>query len=93
VASEGFYADLAEAIVDDVSIDWAAAESSDSGDERGLVARLKLIAAVAALHRRLSPSDPASEVTAIGADASKRWGHLQLLESIGRGAFGVVYRA
>ena len=90
---DALYADLAGAIVDGTPIDWAAAESSDGEGERGLLDRLKLIASVAALHRHLPQSDAALESATAGVETPQRWGHLAVLERIGRGAFGEVYRA
>ena len=43
--------DLADAILDGTSIDWAAAEPSAEGVARPLVRQLKVLAAVADLHR------------------------------------------
>jgi serine/threonine protein kinase/tetratricopeptide (TPR) repeat protein len=83
VQSEQLVDDLANAILDGTSIDWAAAESSAEGAARSLVEQLRVLAAVAELHRGSPP---------IGSTLS-HWGHLRLLERIGRGAFGEVYRA
>src|SRR4030095_9023800 len=58
--------------------DWDAAESSAAPDDRAVVRHLKAIAAI---------------VDARRADAPVTWGPLRLLERIGRGAFGDVYRA
>jgi tetratricopeptide (TPR) repeat protein len=72
--------DLVEAILEGRPIDWAPA---DPGSEppRPLISQLKVVAAIAAFAR----SDHAA--------APLLWGHLQLVERIGRGAFGEVYRA
>ena len=43
--------DLADAILDGTPIDWAAAESSPDGTARRLVSQLRVLAAVAELHR------------------------------------------
>ena len=68
--------ELASAILDGTPIDWSAAESSVDGADRALLQHLKVIAALAGVHRM-----PAS------------WSHLQLLERVGRGTFGEVFRA
>ena len=102
-ASEGLLADLAGAILDGTPIDWDAAESSADDHERPLVARLRLVAGVAGVHR--GTPLPSGEQNAAGLsvgtlsivgedlDTPERWGHLRVLERIGGGAFGEVYRA
>ena len=72
---------LAEAILDGSPIDWSTAESSSGDTAQPLVKQLRVLAAVAAFARGEA------------ADAPLLWGPLQLLEKIGRGAYGEVYRA
>ena len=93
-ASERRLDALAGAVLDGAPIDWAEAESSAGADAR-LVKHLKLVASVARVHRdavpvaSLTSSGPVSEP----AVPPERWGHLRLLELVGRGAFGEVFRA
>ena len=78
--------DLAQAILDGTPIDWTAIAGSQDDGNRDLVDELRLLAAVADLHRS-NPDDidrPAS---------AGMWGHLELLERIGSGSYGDVYRA
>jgi TolB-like protein/Flp pilus assembly protein TadD len=75
--------DLAAAILDGSPIDWRTAESSLSAAQYPLLEELKLLATVADVHRR------AGEHSVPFAT----WGHLRILERIGRGTFGEVYRA
>jgi tetratricopeptide (TPR) repeat protein/tRNA A-37 threonylcarbamoyl transferase component Bud32 len=95
--SEQLVDDLADAILDGTPIDWAAAESSPDGTEQPLVSQLRILAAVAELHRGTTPSTSTLSQVApsrlLEAAAPEHWGHLRLLEQIGRGAFGEVYRA
>jgi TolB-like protein/Tfp pilus assembly protein PilF/tRNA A-37 threonylcarbamoyl transferase component Bud32 len=79
--SERLIDDLADAILDASPIDWAAAESSSDESARVLLKQLKVLAAVADLHRGSTANPPVM------------WSHLQLVERIGSGAFGEVYRA
>jgi TolB-like protein len=78
---ESRLAQLAAAILDGTPVDWAAAESEPQGTQPSQLKHLKAIAALADVHR-------SDAVPAFGC-----WGHLRLLERIGRGAFGEVYRA
>ena len=71
--------DLAGAILDGEDVDWASADSSAGPSERPLLEPLRLLATIAHVHRQ--PPDP------------QQWGPLRVLDRIGRGAFGQVYRA
>ena len=83
--------DLADAILDGTPIDWAAAESGSEGIAQPLAKQLRVLAALAELHRS-APSETSPRVEA-NAAAPDHWGHLRVLERIGRGAYGEVYRA
>ncbi len=92
---EGPLSDLAGAVLDRTPIDWDAAESIADDSCRPVVAQLKVLATLADVHRRLHLQDH-FETAARAAEQDEtltRWGHLRILERIGRGAFGEVYRA
>jgi len=97
--SERLIDDLADAILDGAPIDWAAAESSADGTAQLLVGQLRVLAAVADLHRYAPPTPamrsdiPPALMDLKVADAPVMWSHLRLVERIGGGAFGEVYRA
>jgi TolB-like protein/tRNA A-37 threonylcarbamoyl transferase component Bud32/Flp pilus assembly protein TadD len=96
---------LATALVDGTPVDWQGAEqAAATKSERALVAKLRLIAAVA--QERINPScgsrgtsaqegEAADECLILSSDSAPvaEWGPLRIIEQIGRGAFGNVYRA
>lgn len=78
---------LAEAISDGRDVDWVDTESATEDlDERALVKHLRLVAGVASVHRADRPI-PSSDVTPVS------WGSLAIVERVGVGSFGSVYRA
>lgn len=77
---------LAEAISDGRSIDWTSTESLLSDpDEREALRQLRLLAGMAGVHRPGGLDD--------GLSVPARWGRLEILERIGFGSRGSVYRA
>lgn len=85
---------LAEAIVDGSPVDWAAVESAADPASHRLVRHLQTVEALATAHREASSPDArGTTADANGGGRPAVWGHLQILERIGGGAFGDVYRA
>ena len=86
---DGPLLDLASRLVRGEPIDWDAARLTTAAP--AVVNALLDIAAVEAAHRRAEESfDPgAAQPVAL----ERRWGHLVILERVGSGQFGEVYRA
>ena len=93
-ASEHLIDELAAAVLDGEPVDWAGAESGAGADAR-LVKHLKLVASIARVHQDVLPgaSHTSSGPISLHAVLPERWGHLRVLERVGRGAFGEVFRA
>jgi serine/threonine-protein kinase len=86
------FRDIAAAIADGVSIDWDAAEmgTSDPG-HRQLLDQLKVLQGIQVAGRQAAPTVLPDPTTV--DDHPQGWANLEIVEEIGRGANGVVYRA
>ena len=90
---EALLIQLAGAIVDATGPDWAAAESTAANaDVRQLIRELRVVAALAAVHRH-PPPQPFTVPADPPSDTPTRWGPLILRGTIGQGHFGTVYLA
>jgi serine/threonine-protein kinase len=76
--------EVTDAILDGTDIDWSRVESAGEAFDVELDAQLKTLAGVKFLGR-------AAEAERSNAGFS--WGHLQVFEPVGRGAYGEVFRA
>jgi tetratricopeptide (TPR) repeat protein len=85
--------DLAEAVADGRPADWRSAEDNARGDDRETIAMLKEVASLGEVFARLSgrASGGAARRTRLATPTT--WGGLQVLEHVGWGRFGDVYRA
>jgi TolB-like protein/tetratricopeptide (TPR) repeat protein len=86
---------LAESVADGASIDWAAAEARMTAEDQAVIRQLRILSDLAGLHRSLPP-DPARAVPparSASAPAIGAWAHLELVERLGGGSSGDVYRA
>ncbi len=78
---------LAADVADGHAIDWEAASSGSMDDARAIRA-LRVVAAIADVHRQAM-----SDAPQVSTSASMRWGPLVVLEELGSGSFGRVFRA
>lgn len=93
--------DLAEAILEGRPVDWETAESNAERAAQPLVRHLRVLAAIAELHRGTAlPVDAAadpipdlSRLEPVERGTADTWGSLRLLEKVGEGSFAEVYRA
>jgi serine/threonine protein kinase/tetratricopeptide (TPR) repeat protein len=96
--------ELADAVCDGTPVDWSHAQSTASSrDQRELLDCLHLVDRIAGVHR--STSWPAADSAFGSSPASlndtdltegpdpEQWGPLRVIQRIGRGTFGDVYRA
>ena len=88
---EHFLDDIAEAVLDGEPIDWASAESSAQEAAKPFLRHLRVVASVADAQRSALPGVPPAPT--LSSPAPGHWGHLRLIEQIGRGTFGEVFRA
>lgn len=77
-ADDDGLADLAGLVLDGTAVDWDAADAHVSPEVVPVVRQLQSIAAIARAH---------------GAELPASWGPLRVLEAVGHGASGDVYRA
>jgi serine/threonine protein kinase len=76
---------LALYVADGKPVEWAAVQRETSVEDRPVVERLRQLADLSAVH--------ATDDTADDAQYPWHWGFLEVLERIGRGSYGDVYRA
>src|ERR1043166_1699372 len=87
---------LAESVADGTSIDWDAIEKDTPPEDRAFLKQLSVLARLSEIHRTLD--EPAAPLPVAArrsqsAPAIGTWAHLTLLERLGGGTFGEVYRA
>jgi TolB-like protein/Tfp pilus assembly protein PilF len=91
---------LAESVADGTPVDWETIATHATDDERQVIEQLRILAGVVGLHRTLKTEDvdvgdrpPLLTKEPPGQPAIGGWGSLALLERLGGGSFGEVYRA
>src|SRR6188768_727543 len=88
---------LVTAIADGQSIDWRSLENSLTDKQQSFIPSLRAVAALTAVHA--SGDAPADDPDAAASPddsavaSGTRWGGLEIRERVGRGRYGVVFRA
>lgn len=93
---DAYLATLAAAVLDGTPIDWPAPDAGVPEADRPLIDQLRLLSAIADTHRHYrepAPSAHADGPAASVDDRAPHWGRLRVLDRIGGGAYGEVYRA
>jgi serine/threonine protein kinase len=91
---------VCDSVADGTPIDWNALDSKASDeDTRELLHQLRVVAELAGAYRLLEPPESADRTRAasvgpvVADTAPRKWGRYELVEKLGRGTFGTVYRA
>jgi serine/threonine-protein kinase len=90
MATDPLIDDVAGAVLDGDPVDWADVEARTDASATALLKQMQVLSVVAGMH-----CEKQSDASRAGAraEAEQSWGPLRLLERIGRGAFGEVYRS
>src|ERR1044071_3662131 len=96
-------ANLVAAVADGTPVDWDRIEHDATPAQRGFIEQLRLIATLFDSHKSLATPESDHPKSAAryspGARAERRagdlgrWGDVVLIEEVGRGSYGAVYRA
>ncbi len=90
--------ELALKLTDGDPVDWNAAQRDVADVDRAVVERLQQLGQLAAFHlvtgaEAPAPQDSIRSSATAAPDEPVKWGPLEILDKIGRGSYGDVYRA
>jgi serine/threonine-protein kinase len=92
VADEARILRLASVVAEGAVVDWDNAESlANDEQDRKVLTALRLLAEIADVARDPSSKRTREDIATVRAPSA--WGHLRVIDQLGRGAFGAVYRA
>ena len=89
---------LAESVADGTVVDWEEASKQAAPEDQAFVRQLRILAKLTEIHTTLSETTgpaalPPSARRSHATPAIGTWAHLTLLERLGGGTYGEVYRA
>ena len=85
--------ELAAVVADGGMPDWAALELSADEQLRPVIGRLRTLSEIARLHQTQTTPGAEVQVARLLLEPGTLWGDLRILDVIGSGRFGDVYRA
>src|SRR5262245_19328724 len=81
---------VARLVMDGQPVNWEALDSTTDPEDRELLRQFQIVATIASVHGR---DFGGGRPYGTRQPALTTWGHLQVLDAIGEGAFATVYRA
>src|SRR5919109_2284031 len=100
MSAERTFDDVCGSVADGAAVDWNTLDSeARDGDTRDLLTQLKIVSDLASAHRLIEDPESADRTreSSLGSTMPQvelhRWGRYELVEQLGRGTFGRVYRA
>jgi eukaryotic-like serine/threonine-protein kinase len=84
---------LSEDVADGRPIDWLVARSSIAAEDLGTVEQLRALERIAQLHGDTAKDEAVEGAVVLVAPPMFEWGAIRVLERVGAGSFGEVFRA
>jgi serine/threonine protein kinase len=94
VTEDDILSSVSDAVMAGRAVDWDSCEAACTPNTRALVRELRAVAGIAQTHRAAAgPAGQSFSERKRVVSARERWGSLELIAIVGRGASGLVYRA
>jgi hypothetical protein len=89
---------IAEAILDGKSVDWSQVKpQAVEAEDPPVLREMRVLERITNFHRPADPSNASTTGSGLGdtggGNRSGEWGHFKIVEKVGGGTFGCVYRA